>query len=189
MLLGADGSIALESTGALSQLMLTEGEPLLAKPTTIGLALKTKLSGDDIALTQTDISLPKSDRASNKLSATGKLSAPADKDISGSLKLSSDAVDLDSVIGLLPENEAAATEGDFVNDLAGLPDAFAGLALDLQLQLAKAFWDHITIAKADISGKASGKVIDLTKVQFELNGMPVTGSLRIDKTSPKPVCT
>ena len=95
-------------------------------------------------------------------------------------------MDLDSVIGLLPENEAAATEGDFVNDLAGLPDAFAGLALDLQLQLAKAFWDHITIAKADISGKASGKVIDLPKVQFELNGMPVTGSLRIDKTSLKP---
>ena len=167
--------------------MLTEGDkPLLAKPTTIGLALKTKLSGDDIALNQTEITLPKSDRAANNLSATGKLSAPADKDISGSLKLSSDAVDLDSVIGLLPENEAAVTEGDFVNDLAGLPDAFAGLALDLQLQLAKAFWDHITIAKADISGKASGKVIDLPKVQFELNGMPVTGSLRIDKTSPKP---
>ena len=187
VLLGADGSIALESTGALGQLMLTEGDkPLLAKPTTIGLALKTKLSGDDIALNQTEITLPKSDRASNKLSATGKLSAPADKDISGSLKLSSDAVDLDSVIGLLPKNEAVATEGDFVNDLAGLPDAFAGLALDLQLQLAKAFWDHITIAKADISGKASGKVIDLPKVQFELNGMPVTGSLRIDKTNPKP---
>ena len=187
VLLGADGSIALESTGVLGQLMLTEGDkPLLAKPTTIGLALKTKLSGDDIALNQTEITLPKSDRASNKLSATGKLSAPADKDISGSLKLSSDAVDLDSVIGLLPKNEAVATEGDFVNDLAGLPDAFAGLALDLQLQLAKAFWDHITIAKADISGKASGKVIDLPKVQFELNGMPVTGSLRIDKTNPKP---
>ena len=113
--------------------MLTEGgKPLLAKPTTIGLALKTKLSGDDIALNQTEIALPKSDRASNKLSP-GKL-APADKDISGSLKLSSDAVDLDSVIGLQPENEAAATEGDFVNDLAGLPDAFAGLATDLQLQ-------------------------------------------------------
>ena len=187
VLLGADGSIALESTGVLGQLMLTEGDkPLLAKPTTIGLALKTKLSGDDIALNQTEITLPKSDRASNKLSATGKLSAPADKDISGSLKLSSDAVDLDYVIGLLPKNEAVATEGDFVNDLAGLPDAFAGLALDLQLQLAKAFWDHITIAKADISGKASGKVIDLPKVQFELNGMPVTGSLRIDKTNPKP---
>ncbi len=187
VLLGADGSIALESTGALGQLMLTEGDkPLLAKPTTIGLALKTKLSGDDIALNQTEITLPKSDRGSNKLSATGKLSAPADKDISGSLKLSSDAVDLDSVIGLLPKNEAAATEGDFVNDLAGLPDAFAGLALDLQLQLTKAFWDHISIAKVDISGKASGKVIDLPKVQFELNGMPVTGSLRIDKKNPKP---
>ena len=86
VLLGADGSIALESTGALGQMMLTEGDkPLLAKPTTIGLVLKTKLRGDDIALTQTDISLPKSDRAANKLSATGKLFAPADKDISGSL--------------------------------------------------------------------------------------------------------
>ncbi|MDD9865989.1 MAG: DUF748 domain-containing protein, partial [Verrucomicrobiales bacterium] len=187
VLLGADGSVAVESTGALGRLMLTEGDkPLLAKPTTIGLALKTKLSGDDIELNQTDISLPKSDRAANKLSATGKLSVPAGKDISGSLKISSDAVDLDSVIGLLPENEATATEGDFVNDLSGLPDAFAGLALDLQLQLVKAFWDNITIAKADISGKAGGKVIDLPKVQFELNGLPVSGSLRIDKSKPNP---
>ena len=187
VLLGADGSVAVESTGALGRLMLTEGDkPLLAKPTTIGLALKTKLSGDDIELNQTDISLPKSDRAANKLSATGKLSVPAGKDISGSLKISSDAVDLDSVIGLLPENEATATEGDFVNDLSGLPDAFAGLALDLQLQLVKAFWDNITIAKANISGKAGGKVIDLPKVQFELNGLPVSGSLRIDKSKPNP---
>ena len=186
--LGADGSIAVESNGALGQLMLAEDDkPLLAKPTTIGLALKTKLSGDDIVLNQTDITLPKSDKAANELTATGKLSAPAGKDISGNLKISSDAVDLNSITGLLPtDDSAAAAESDFVGTLSSLPDAFAGLALDLQLQLAKAFCDHITLAKADISGRASGKVIDLPKVQFELNGVPITGKLRIDKSKPKP---
>jgi len=188
VLLGADGSIALESTSGLSQLMLTkDNKPLLAKPTTIGLALKTKLSGDDVELNQTNITLPKSKKAANKLYATGKLYAPANKDISGSLKISSDAVDLNSISSLLPTDGATApAEGDFIVDLSGLPNAFAGLTLDLQLQLSKAFYENITIAKTDINGKISNQVIDLPKVQFELNGMPVAGKLRIDKSKPIP---
>ena len=188
VLLGADGSIAVESTGTLGQLMLTEADaPLLAKPTPIGLALKTKLNGDIIELNQTDIELPKSEKAANKLSATGKLTAPTDKDLSGTLKISSDAVDFSAITGLLPEaKKPAEQEGDFVSELSSLPDAFAGMALDLQLQLAKAFWENITLAKADISGKANGMVIDLPKVSLELNGMTVTSKLRIDKSKPKP---
>ncbi len=189
---GPDGSIAADINGSLDQLMLAEGStPMLAQPVTLGMAVKTKLNGDSIELASAGITLPKSARAENRLTVSGKLTAPAGGNTTGSLKLASNELDLTALSKLLPAASAAEStpkaESDFAANLASLPGRLSGLALELQVELAKAFWEELTITKAHILGKTSGEVIDLHKVEFELNGLPVIGKMRIDKSTPKPL--
>ncbi len=189
---GTDGSIAADINGSLGQLMLAEGStPILAQPVTLGMEVKTKLNGDSIELAEAGITLPKSARAENRLTVSGKLIAPAGGKTTGSLKLASNELDLTALSKLLPAAPAVDStpkaESDFAGDLASLPDRLSGFALKLQVKLAKVFWEELTITKANILGNTSGEVIDLHKVEFELNGLPVTGKMRIDKSTPKPL--
>ena len=186
-----EGSIAADFTGSLGQLMLVEANtPILSTPLTIGMSGETKLTGDLIELTKVNIALPESARAENQVTATGKIVAPAGRDIVSNLKLFSDGMDLTALNKLLPAVPVAEsnqkTGSNFVADLAGLPELFTGMALDLQIELVKAFWEELTLTEAKILANATGTTIDLHNIEFELNGMPVSGKIRIDKSKPKP---